>query len=95
MICNTIIKSSTSLQLYKVHSIVKSSEFVLLSKELTFKSMLSWQIGQYITSNGGVVAAEELAPYLDVMPTKEKMVCNCSFSVVSVYETKGLIYLLN
>lgn len=24
------------------------------------------QIGQYISSNGGVVTAEELAPYLDV-----------------------------
>lgn len=24
------------------------------------------QIGQYIASNGGVVAAEELAPYLDI-----------------------------
>lgn len=29
------------------------------------------QIGQYITSNGGVVAAEELAPYLDIDSTKE------------------------
>ncbi|KAJ4971545.1 hypothetical protein NE237_004644 [Protea cynaroides] len=28
-------------------------------------------IGQYITSNGGVVTAEELAPYLDVPPTEE------------------------
>ncbi|XP_028773079.1 uncharacterized protein At5g03900, chloroplastic [Neltuma alba] len=28
-------------------------------------------IGQYIASNGGVVAAEELAPYLDVESTKE------------------------
>jgi len=28
------------------------------------------QIGQYITSNGGVVAAEELAPYLDIDSTK-------------------------
>ncbi|PIA59086.1 hypothetical protein AQUCO_00400146v1 [Aquilegia coerulea] len=31
-------------------------------------------IGQYITSNGGVVTAEELAPYLDVPPTDETMV---------------------
>lgn len=30
-------------------------------------------IGQYIASNGGVVAAEELAPYLDVSPSKESM----------------------
>lgn len=30
-------------------------------------------IGQYIASNGGVVAAEELAPYLDVLPTNETM----------------------
>ncbi|CAL9121155.1 unnamed protein product [Musa acuminata var. zebrina] len=28
-------------------------------------------IGQYISSNGGVVAAEELAPYLDVPPIEE------------------------
>ncbi|PKA62372.1 Uncharacterized protein AXF42_Ash009257 [Apostasia shenzhenica] len=28
-------------------------------------------IGQYISSNGGVVTAEELAPYLDVEPTKK------------------------
>lgn len=27
------------------------------------------QIGQYITSNGGVVTAEELAPYLDLETT--------------------------
>lgn len=26
------------------------------------------QIGQYISSNGGVVTAEELAPFLDVPP---------------------------
>ncbi|KAF5207468.1 Iron-sulfur cluster biosynthesis family protein [Thalictrum thalictroides] len=30
-------------------------------------------IGQYITSNGGVVTAEELAPYLDVPPTDKNM----------------------
>ncbi|XP_020111606.1 uncharacterized protein At5g03900, chloroplastic isoform X1 [Ananas comosus] len=28
-------------------------------------------IGQYIASNGGVVTAEELAPYLDVLPTEK------------------------
>lgn len=28
------------------------------------------QIGQYISSNGGVVAAEELAPYLDIDSTE-------------------------
>lgn len=28
------------------------------------------QIGQYIASNGGVVTAEELAPYLDVETTE-------------------------
>ncbi|XP_008787778.1 uncharacterized protein At5g03900, chloroplastic isoform X2 [Phoenix dactylifera] len=28
-------------------------------------------IGEYITSNGGVVTAEELAPYLDVLPAEE------------------------
>lgn len=32
-----------------------------------------FQIGEYIASNGGVVTAEELAPYLDV-ETTEKMV---------------------
>eukprot|EP00262_Sarcandra_glabra_P004189 TRINITY_DN1516_c0_g3_i1.p1 TRINITY_DN1516_c0_g3~~TRINITY_DN1516_c0_g3_i1.p1 ORF type:complete len:515 (+),score=84.37 TRINITY_DN1516_c0_g3_i1:63-1607(+) len=30
-------------------------------------------IGQYIASNGGVVTAEELAPYLDVLTTEETM----------------------
>lgn len=30
-------------------------------------------IGQYIASNGGVVAAEELAPYLDTLPSVETM----------------------
>ncbi|KAL5721273.1 hypothetical protein ACHQM5_013851 [Ranunculus cassubicifolius] len=30
-------------------------------------------IGEYIASNGGVVTAEELAPYLDVPPTDETM----------------------
>lgn len=30
------------------------------------------QIGQYIASNGGVVTAEELAPYLD-LETSEKV----------------------
>lgn len=29
-------------------------------------SPIIMQIGQYITSNGGVVTAEELAPYLDL-----------------------------
>lgn len=33
------------------------------------------QIGEYIASNGGVVAAEELAPYLDVPVSGESMVC--------------------
>lgn len=32
-----------------------------------------FQIGEYIASNGGVVTAEELAPYLDV-DTTDKMV---------------------
>lgn len=30
------------------------------------------QIGQYISSNGGVVTAEELAPFLDVPPPSEE-----------------------
>ena len=29
------------------------------------------QIGQYIASNGGVIAAEELAPYLDIDSMQE------------------------
>ena len=29
------------------------------------------QIGEYIASNGGVVTAEELAPYLDLETSKE------------------------
>ena len=33
-----------------------------------------WQIGEYIASNGGVVTAEELAPYLDVQ-TKDEVCC--------------------
>ena len=32
------------------------------------------QIGQYIASNGGVVTAEELAPYLDLPITTGVMV---------------------
>lgn len=32
------------------------------------------QIGQYIASNGGVVAAEELAPYLDIKTAEKTMV---------------------
>lgn len=32
--------------------------------------MATFQIGQYISSNGGVTTAEELAPYLDVEKTK-------------------------
>lgn len=34
------------------------------------------QIGQYITSNGGVVTAEELAPYLDVENTEKMVLLN-------------------
>ncbi|KAM3752144.1 hypothetical protein ACB098_04G166300 [Castanea mollissima] len=34
-------------------------------------------IGQYISSNGGVVTAEELAPYLDVESTVATTVCSC------------------
>lgn len=30
--------------------------------------MLGYQVGQYIQSKGGVVTAEQLAPYLDVTP---------------------------
>lgn len=33
------------------------------------------QIGRYITSRGGVVAADELAPYLDVPSSKSDAVC--------------------
>lgn len=32
------------------------------------------QIGQYISSNGGVVTAEELAPYLDLQTNEQTMV---------------------
>ena len=35
------------------------------------------QIGQYIASNGGVVAAEELAPYLDVETKVITSVSSC------------------
>lgn len=35
---------------------------------------LCLQIGQYIASNGGVVTAEELAPYLDLETGKGNMV---------------------
>lgn len=40
---------------------------------ITSKPQLFMQIGQYIASNGGVVTAEELAPYLD-LETSDKMV---------------------
>lgn len=33
--------------------------------------MTTFQMGEYIASNGGVITAEELAPYLDVEHTKE------------------------
>ena len=32
------------------------------------------QIGQYISSKGGVVAAEELAPYLDIESSGDTLV---------------------
>lgn len=35
------------------------------------------QIGQYIASHGGVVTAEELAPYLDVETTESTAVSSC------------------
>lgn len=35
------------------------------------------QIGQYIASNGGVVTAEELAPYLDVETAEGTTVSLC------------------
>jgi len=35
---------------------------------------LNLQIGQYIASNGGVVTAEELAPYLDLQTTNGSLV---------------------
>lgn len=35
------------------------------------------QIGQYISSNGGVVTAEELAPYLDLETADRNLVCSC------------------
>jgi hypothetical protein len=43
------------------------------------------QIGQYISSNGGVVAAEELAPFLDVKTT-EDMVCIDMFILSTLYD---------
>lgn len=33
------------------------------------------QIGRYITARGGVVAADELAPYLDLPSSKSSRVC--------------------
>jgi hypothetical protein len=43
------------------------------------------QIGQYISSNGGVVDAEELAPFLDVKTT-EDMVCIDMFILSTLYD---------
>jgi hypothetical protein len=43
------------------------------------------QIGQCISSNGGVVAAEELAPFLDVKTT-EDMVCIDMFILSTLYD---------
>lgn len=34
------------------------------------------QIGQYISSNGGVVTAEELSPYLDLDTTEITVLLN-------------------
>lgn len=63
---------------YKVHPFLH-----LCTTFITLYCILNWssydiiipllQIGQYIGSNGGVVTAEELAPYLDV-ETAEKTV---------------------
>lgn len=43
------------------------------------------QIGQYITSNGGVVTAEELAPYLDLETTDTTVL----FQIHSYIEIKA------
>lgn len=45
------------------------------------------QIGQYITSNGGVVAAEELAPFLDIESAKALKVTFLFFLFASEYVT--------
>lgn len=39
------------------------------------------QIGQYIASNGGVVTAEELAPYLDVETTEKTVLFELHFTL--------------
>ncbi|KAF8403293.1 hypothetical protein HHK36_011395 [Tetracentron sinense] len=44
---------------------------IFIGKLMEWQVRLLTEIGQYITSNGGVVTAEELAPYLDVLPTEE------------------------
>ncbi|KAL9343943.1 hypothetical protein Peur_064374 [Populus x canadensis] len=41
---------------------------------ILFCSGMYLQIGQYISSNGGVVAAEELAPFLDVKTTEDMLI---------------------
>ena len=43
--------------------------------------MTTFQIGEYISSNGGVITAEELAPYLDVENTKEMVLSITCFSI--------------
>lgn len=43
--------------------------------------LFSLQIGQYISSNGGVVAGEELAPYLDISPNNGTLVCLSFLSI--------------
>lgn len=52
---------------------------------ILFCSGMYLQIGQYISSNGCVVAAEELAPFLDVKTT-EDMVCIAMFILSTLYD---------
>lgn len=61
------------LILYSVTFFNHVQEAGLIGISITSLSDLFPQIGQYIASNGGVVAAEELAPYLDVETTKNKV----------------------
>lgn len=68
----------TNLKIYQQPSIQNASHFFYL-----IFILFPLQIGQYISSNGGVIAGEELAPYLDVSPNNETLVC-LSFLLINV-----------
>ncbi|OEL25765.1 Uncharacterized protein BAE44_0013214 [Dichanthelium oligosanthes] len=58
-------------------------------KMISNDSLNNSQIGQYISSNGGVVTAEELAPFLDVPPPSEESKDDESFILPVLLRFQG------